>query len=64
MRVAGHGSAWTLASGSLSATLATSIAIRAAKGMTAAPVRVVVVGNASRASTATRAALRKAATNT
>jgi hypothetical protein len=72
------GWAWTLAAGALSATLAapqlgvaptsvpaaTSSAIRSAKGTTAMPVRVVVVGSASRASTAVRTALKQAATNT
>ncbi|MCU1484491.1 MAG: hypothetical protein JWN67_1237 [Actinomycetia bacterium] len=72
------GWAWTLASGSLSATLAapqlgvaptsvpvaTSSAIRSAKGTATVPVRVVVVGSAARASTAVRNALEQAATNT
>jgi putative cell wall-binding protein len=72
------GWAWTLASGSLAALLggpqlgvaptslpaATAAAIRGARGTTAAPVRVVVVGNADRVSTPVRTTLRQAATNT
>jgi hypothetical protein len=73
-----NGWAWTLASGSLAASLGapqlgvaptslpqgTAAAIRAAQGTAVAPVRVVVVGNADRVSTAVRTTLRQAATNT
>ena len=69
------GWAWALAAGALSALVdgpqlgvsptsaptATLDAIRAADGTAAAPVRVVVVGSATRASTAVRTSLRDAA---